>query len=96
MKDYMNESILANYFRGIESVGGKIYFDETGLVFKSHSLNIQTGQTRIDYSQIAEVKKRNTLGIIPNGMSIITKDNKIHKFVIYNRSNVIKFLLEKI
>lgn len=26
--DYIGKSIFANYFRGIEAVGGKLYFDE--------------------------------------------------------------------
>jgi hypothetical protein len=34
---------FANLFRGIEAVGGKIYFDETGFSLKCHALNIQTG-----------------------------------------------------
>lgn len=96
MKNYVGSSIAANYFRGIEAVGGKIYFDETGFVFNSHSFNIQTGETRIDYSQITSVGTRNTLGIVPNGMVVITKDKKEHKFVIYNRKCVIEFLNSRI
>lgn len=96
MEDYIGNSIAANYFKGIEAVGGKIYFDEAGLTFKSHALNIQTGETRIEYAQIIKVAKRNTLGIIPNGISIFTKDNFQHKFVIYNRKSVIEFLQSKI
>lgn len=96
MKNYIGNSILANYFKGIEAVGGKIYFDDTGLTFKSHALNFQTGETRIEYVQIIKVVKRNTLGIIPNGMSIFTKDNYEHKFVIYHRNSVIEFLQSRL
>lgn len=94
--DYSGKHIAANYFRGVEAVGGKIYFDETGLTFKSHAINIQTGETRIEYEKISEVVKRNTLGIVPNGISIFTKDGFEHKFVINNRSKVIDFLNGKI
>lgn len=92
MKDYTGNSIFANYFKGLEAVGGKIYFNDTGLTFQSHSLNIQTGEIRIEYSQISKIAKRNTLGIVPNGISIFTKDGFEHKFVIYNRNSVIAFL----
>ena len=37
MKEYLNSSIPANYFRGIEAVGGRLYFDETGMTFRSHT-----------------------------------------------------------
>lgn len=76
-------------------MGGKIYFDNTGLTFKSHKFNIQRGETRIDYNQIQDVNKRNTLGIVPNGISIFTKDGVEHKFVIYNREKIIDFLKHK-
>lgn len=96
MKDYIGNNIFANYFRGIEAVGGKIYFDEMGLTFKPHALNIQKGETRIEYSQIVKVTKRNTLGIVPNGISIFTNDNFEHKFVIYHRNSVIEFLQSRL
>lgn len=96
MKDFNGMAILANYFRGIEAVGGKLYFDETGMTFKSHKLNIQTGNTRIEYRDIQEISKRNTLGIVPNGMAVITRDGYEHKFVIYNRKEVIRFLQNKL
>ena len=52
MKDYCGKSIAANYYRGIEAVGGKLIFDETGITFKSHALNIQTGESRIEYKDM--------------------------------------------
>lgn len=93
--NYTEKIILANYFRGSEAVGGKIYFDNIGLTFKSHNFNIQKGEIRIDYSQIQSVNKRNTLGIVPNGISIFTKDGIEHKFVVYNREKIIEFLKNK-
>ena len=50
--DYSGKNIPANYFKGIEAEGGKIYFDDEGLTFKSHSINMQTVETRILYSNI--------------------------------------------
>lgn len=92
MKDYIGKSIAANYFRGPEAVGGKITFEEKGLTFKSHAFNIQRGETRIGYDQISSIEKRNTLGLVPNGISVFTKDGMEHKFVINGRKNVIEFL----
>ncbi len=94
-EDYVNGRIGANYMRGIEAVGGWINFDEKGLTFRSHPINIQTGETRIEYADIREIKKRRTLGIVPNGISIYTNDNFEHKFVIYKREQVIEFLKSK-
>ncbi|MDD3220873.1 MAG: hypothetical protein EOM34_12020 [Clostridia bacterium] len=96
MKDYCNTDILANYFRGPEAVGGKIYFDETGMTFKSHKLNIQRGETRIEYRDICKVGKRNTLGLVPNGIYVFTRDGFEHKFVIYSRKAVLEYLQSKI
>lgn len=92
----LNEKIAANYMRGKEAVGGWIYFDENGLTFKSHAVNLQTGETRIEYADIRDVKKRNTLGIVPNGISVYTNDDFEHKFVIHDREQVIEFLKSKI
>lgn len=96
MKDYIGNSILANYFRGIEAVGGKIEFDETGFIFRSHAFNFQTGEIRIEYKQIEKIARRNTLGIVPNGVSVFTKDHFEHKFVINNRNAVIEFLQSRV
>lgn len=93
--DYCNKSIAANYFMDFEAVGGKIYFDEHGFTFKPHALNIQTGDTRIEYKNISTIQKSNTLGIVPNGMLVFTKDGMKHRFVINNRKKVIEFLESK-
>lgn len=95
-ESYLNEKIAANYMRGKEAVGGWIYFDENGLTFKSHAVNIQTGETRIEYADIRDVKKRRTWGVVPNGISVYTNDDFEHKFVIHDREQVIEFLKSKI
>ena len=93
MKDYTNTKILANYFRGAEAVGGTLSFDETGMTFSSHALNIQTGATRIEYSEIdcAKIVKK----LIPSFMSVFTKDGTEHVFVVYHRKKIIEFLESK-
>ncbi len=85
----------ANLFRGIEAVGGKIYFYDNRLIFKSHSFNIQTGETTIYYSDIVLVEKVRT-GIVPNGMLVTLRNGAKHRFVLWNRSEAINFLNSKI
>lgn len=94
MKVALGEAIPANLFRGIEAVGGKIIFLEQGIKFNSHSLNIQTGEVFIPYNQILNIKKRNTLLFVPNGISIITRDGSEFKFVVYKRNEIIDFILK--
>lgn len=96
MNDYTNSKIAANYFCGPEAVGGHIFFDESGMTFRSHSLNIQTGETRILYADIVRISKRNTLGIVPNGISVLDRNGFEHKFVINRREQVIQFLQSKL
>ena len=95
MKMYSNSSILANLFRGREAVGGKLYFDDEGMTFKSHALNIQTGDTRIEYKDITDVKPKNIYGLAPTGMLVSTSDGTEYTFVVYHRKNVIAFLRER-
>jgi len=75
----------ANLFRGIEAVGGKLFFTNQRLIFNSHKINIQKGQTSILYSDISKVEKRSTLNIIPNRIKVVTRDQKSYHFVVNNR-----------
>lgn len=76
----------ANHFMGIEGVGGWLYLTPDELIFISHSFNIQTHQTIIPLNQIVEAKATLTAGIIPNGLTIITKHGAPERFVVYNRN----------
>ncbi|MBS4537954.1 hypothetical protein GOQ27_05745 [Clostridium sp. D2Q-11] len=89
-------NVLANLFRGNESVGGKLKITDKRLIFKSHALNIQTGVTEIPIEKIVKVNKRNTLRIVPNGMSIITQDGIEYKFVLWSRGKIINFINNRI
>lgn len=75
----------ANLFRGLEGVGGKIFLTNKKLIFKSHKINIQTGQTDILYSDIKAVEKRKTAKLINNGIRIITNTGVAHDFVVNER-----------
>lgn len=75
----------ANLFRGIEGVGGKIFLTNKKLIFKSHKINIQKGQTDIEYQNIKEVAKRKTAKLINNGIRIITQRGMEYDFVVNER-----------
>ncbi len=80
--------VNANLFRGIESVGGKLKITDKRLHFRSHSFNIQTGETEIPLSEIAQVIKVNTLGVVPNGLLVKLKRGKNYQFVVSQRNRV--------
>jgi len=84
-----NETIVkqgyANHFKGIESVGGKMFLTNQRLYFKSHSFNIQVHDLSISILEIRSLGKRNTFGIFPNGLFIELKNGKKEIFVVYRR-----------
>jgi hypothetical protein len=92
MKNYCGKSIAANYYRGIEAVGGKLFFDDTGMTFKSHAFNIQVGENRIEYKDILKAEVKGFL----TGLSVYTKDGLEHKFVVYHRKDIVDFLNSKV
>ncbi|MBA3683449.1 MAG: hypothetical protein H0W73_20130 [Bacteroidetes bacterium] len=75
----------ANHFINGEAVGGKLYLLKDKLQFQSHGFNIQNHGQIIDHEQIKEVSFYNTLGIIPNGLTIITRSGQTEKFVVNGR-----------
>jgi len=83
---------MANLFRGVESVGGRMYLTAKGLYFSSHALNVQAGDSRIGFDEILNVEKCNTLGFLPNGLRVITKQGVTYQFVLWGRDDVIACL----
>lgn len=94
-----NENIIkegaANHFKGVESVGGKLFLTNQRLFFKSHSINFQPHELSILYKEIKSVGKRNTLLIVPNGMYIELKDGSIENFVVWSRRKWIEEIEQK-
>ncbi len=74
----------ANHFKGIEGVGGKLYLTNKRLVFKSHKLNIQNHELSIDLDEIKKVERSKTVGLVDNGLTVTSGDNKMDKFVVEN------------
>lgn len=91
-----NEQILAdvaaNLTRGVEAVGGRIRITDLRVLFEANALNLQTMSAEIPLSQIAEVRPRNTLFVVPNGLLIKLKSGVEYKFVTWNRSQLMALL----
>lgn len=88
-------SVAANCMRGSEAVGGKLYFYNDRIIFKSHALNINTGDTTILYADMVKTEPKKYLGI-NNRVIVYTSDGFGHEFVINNRDIVMSFIDKKI
>lgn len=86
----------ANIFRGMEAVGGKLFLTNQKIIFKSHKINIQRGQTDIKYSDIAKIEKRKTAKWLDNGIRISIHDDKKYDFVVNERDLWYDKLMERI
>lgn len=75
----------ANLYRGFEGVGGKLTLSTDCLRFVPHAINIQKDKETILLADITRVEKTNTLGIIPNGLKVVTANGK-YKFVVRKRN----------
>lgn len=83
--DGLLRSGLANHFKGIEAVGGKLFLTERRLRFVSHKLNVQRHDESWALDEIASVEPTRTLGIIPNGMRVTLRSGGRERFVLYER-----------
>ena len=82
---------MANYFKSIEAVGGRLEFDKTGMTFRSHGINFQLVELRIDYGNVRRAEKKGLF----NGMTVYTKDGDEHTFVVWGRKHLIEYLNSK-
>lgn len=73
----------ATLYKGLEGVGGKLFLTDKRVIFKSHQLNIQRGQTDIDYSLISGVEKRIMKKWGNARIVILTKDGMEYQLVVY-------------
>ena len=77
----------------MEGVGGKLYLTNWRLVFQSHKLNIQNHQLSINLMDIQSVGRYKTLGLVNNGLTIVTT-NTTEKFVVEQVNQWIKQLAD--
>lgn len=87
------ERINANWLRGFEGVGGKLFLTNERLVFIPHGLNIQTEWLQLEIWGMTKIEKRKTWGIIPNGITITMEDGLVFKFGVWNRSKIIREII---
>ena len=94
-----NEDILfetlANHFKGVEAVGGKLFLTNKRLVFKSHKLNIQNHQLTLNISDIQKVDRYKTMGLVNNGLSVTTINGSTDKFVVQQPDEWFNYLTDK-
>jgi hypothetical protein len=76
----------ANHFKGIESVGGKLFLTNKRLRFRSHVFNVQTHDESYPVEAIASVQPTRTLGLVPNGLLVHLRDGRRERFVVGGRS----------
>ena len=81
----------ANHFMGKEAVGGWLYLTDKLLIFISHNNNSQNHEMVIPIAIIKKVEKYLTLGLVPNGLKIISIDAE-DKFVVNDRKKWIQLL----
>ena len=61
-------------------------------MFKSHKLNIQAHELAINLADIRDAKRHKSLGIVNNGLSILTSTNVTEKFVVEQAGEWVKQL----
>lgn len=77
----------ANHWRGAESVGGHLWLTTSRLYFKSHGLNVQTHEVSFPIWQINSAETSSTLGVVPNGLTIVLQDGRQERFVVNDRDD---------
>jgi hypothetical protein len=99
-------TVLANHFRPWtskaarvfffpmrrEAVGGKLTIDRDELTFRPHELNLQTQVTKWPCASIEGFEPTNTMGLIPNGVTIHFLNGDSEQFVVGKRAQVLDAL----
>ena len=96
LKLQKNEELLAdrvaNLFRGMGAVGGRIKITNQRLIFEPHALNIQKQILEVPLNQIKEVSPRNTLLLIPNGILVKLVSGQEYKLVVWKRKELMELI----
>ena len=95
MKDFNNKAVNANLIIGLTTLTGKLCFFENDFVFKANSVNSTMCYPPIAYREIAEVKAKNTLGFIPNGITVVLNNGESYSFVVMRRNDIKNYLTRK-
>lgn len=96
MKDYNNTSVNANQISGLTTITGQLCFLKEGYYFKAQGVNSVINNPLIAYKDIAEVKGRNTLGFIPNGISVYLRNGIKYDYAVLHRNDIKAYMESKI
>ena len=81
-----NETILlkkqANRLTNSAGIGGHLCLTNKKLIFKSYSSDANNHEWTLNLSDISGVEKFRTLGLVNNGIKIITKEKIVERFVV--------------
>lgn len=95
MKDFTDKVVNANLIDGLQILQGEIYFYDDGYIYKADGVNSVICHNKIMYSQIKEVKRKRTLGIVPNGVTVCLKSGEEFNYVVSNRNDIIMYFQNK-
>ncbi|MCX7954498.1 MAG: hypothetical protein N3A01_04825 [Bacteroidales bacterium] len=84
-------NVAATYYEGKNSWEGRLKLNSEYLVFLAKSKQERLKKIEILISEIIEVVKKNSLGIIPNVLIVKTCNNS-YTFHVYSREQVIKYI----
>jgi hypothetical protein len=91
-----NETLIkeygANLFRGKEGVGGKIALTDKSILFKSHKVNIQRGETVVFMEDITGFEVKNRIFKLLNNEITLSTTNKDYRFIIQEREEFVEEL----
>lgn len=94
-----DENILfetpANYRKGKEQVGGKLYLTNKRLIFKPHELNFQNHELLINLTDIKNVEKYKTAEMINNGLALTTTLGNTERFIVEQADKWMEYLTEQ-
>ncbi|PQO40210.1 GRAM domain-containing protein [Blastopirellula marina] len=81
----------ANMQRGIEMVGGRLCLTSQRLIFESHMINIQTGVTIVDLTDVAGAtpgwtKFFNLIPLVPNAVCVDIHSGQEMRLTVFGRS----------
>jgi hypothetical protein len=75
----------ANHKLGAEYRGGWLFLTDNRLVFRPHVVNFQKEPVDLDRKAVIEVRPVATLGLVPNGLLVVSKDGREDRFVVSRR-----------
>ena len=86
-----NETVIkasdSNYYNADSRVEGKLILTNQRLYFKTVSESHKSIDFEVLFTQIKEIIFFNTWKVIPNGLSVITKEGKELRFLVKNRDH---------